>query len=101
MSEIQKVYWSGRPVKEQKVFEGKGFQFGGWNKANRWLFENGFNAGTLEGYNPVGLVKGKYIFSFKWSKLTRTQKDQLDGVMISEDFRNFPVRVILFDKTIL
>jgi len=89
--------WNGRIVKEEHLFLDEGVQFGGWNKASKWLYKNGFRTGSMDGNNPIGIMKTKYTVPWKWHNMIRVEKDKLDGVLISTDFTKEPVKVIFFD----
>lgn len=109
MSEIKSKYFLKRKVKEEKVFESKG-TFASKHEAEGWLSKNGYSYGSTscsrgwdkDGDPPVPIRKGEYDLPQKWHNLSREGKESLDGVMISSDWREGAVKVILFeDKTIL
>lgn len=107
MSEIKLKLFNGRRVKEEKIFEANG-TFGAFNNARYYLKENGYSYGstcvsrqTAE-CMPVAIRKGEYDLPQKWHNFSREGKAACDGVMISDDFREGSVKMILFeDKTIL
>lgn len=101
MTQITEKLWNGHKVKEEKVFEPDG-TFGGFYNAEYWAKQKGLSAGSMDSPNPIGLMKGKYSLPQKWHNLTKSDKSQLDGVIISDNFRNGSVKVILFeDKKVL
>ncbi len=81
-------------VKELK-FNEKG-TFESLNKARCWLNENNYSDGSLCGDKPVGLLKGDFFIA-KWKNLTTEEIKELDGVMISNDFREGEVFLLFFN----
>lgn len=71
--------------------------------AESWLKSQGYSSGsTTHGYQPVAIMKGEYLLPQKWHNFTREDKAMIDGVMISTDWREGEVKIILFeDKTLL
>lgn len=102
MTEIKQKLWNGRKIKEEKVFNEPGTFKSMW-AAERWLSENGYSFGsTTHGNNPVAIRKGEYDLPQKWNNFTKSGKASVDGVMVSSDWREGSVKVILFEpKTIL
>jgi len=94
MTTIAKTY-AGRTVKEEHKFEDPEFEWGGWNQALRWLYNQGFQTGSLDHPNPVGFTRGRYSLHWKWHNLTQEDKGQLAGILTSEDFRTKPVKVLI------
>lgn len=97
MNTVAKL-WNGRQVKEEIIFEDEGFLFGGWNKASQWLYKNGYRTGSMDANKPIGIMKTKYTVQWKWGRMAQSDKDKLDGVIISEDFNYKPAKVILFES---
>lgn len=87
--------WSGRPVKERKTFYEKG-TFNSMYRAKEWLSENGYSYGSTARDLPIGLMKGDFEIS-KWYNLDDSDIKELDGVMISNDFREGAVELLFFN----
>lgn len=89
-------YYLGRLVKEQKTFEVKG-TFKSVYAAQSWIEEKGYSEGSMCGPMPIALQKGLiYDLPEKWKNMDDQDKEAIDGVMISQDFREGAVTVILF-----
>ncbi len=106
MSEIQTKLWNGRKIKEEKTFEPDG-TFGALNNARYFLNSNGYSYGstcvnrrTAESM-PVAIKKGEYDLPQKWHNFSREGKAACDGVMVSDDFREGSVKIILFEDKIV
>lgn len=96
MNTIAKTY-AGHSIKEEYLFRDSEFEWGAWNQALRWLYERGYQTGSMDHPNPVGFTQGRYSFPWKWHNLTNDDKSKLDGVLTSEDFRTKPVKVLIFE----
>lgn len=86
----------GRMVKEKHTFKVEG-TFKSINAARRWLYENGYNEGSMSKNNPIGIVKGQYNLTQKWPNMYPSEKAELDGVIVSNDFREGEVIVYIFN----
>lgn len=75
-------------------FEVKG-TFESLYEAQGWLHKNGYSCASLCGNYPVGLLKGD-IGIAKWKNLTQQEKIELDGVMLSGDFREGKVTIKIY-----
>ena len=71
-------------------FDNKG-DFQAYYAAERWCMENGFSVGTMDGRNPIGIVRGDADIS-KWHNLSKKDIASLDG-RITGDMRSGPVTV--------
>ncbi len=58
--------------------------------AQAWLRENGYSFGSLCVGMPIGILKGTWSIA-KWRNLTGKEREQLDGQLTSDDFREGPV----------
>jgi hypothetical protein len=71
--------------------------------AERWLKENGYSYGstcnsrTTAAPLPVAIQKGEYDLPQKWIHFEKEDMDLVDGIMISPDFREGDVTIILFE----
>ena len=89
--------WNGREVETRIVFKKKG-TFENYYMAKNWLHENGYSDGSMARDLPIGLLKEENILIAKWGNLTKEEISELDGVMISDDFREGNVEIIIFKK---
>lgn len=102
MSELKSKLWNGRSVKEEKTFTDPG----GWRLAYAdaltWMFDCGFTFGEVDELKPIGFIKGDYKLPLKWSKMSKSDKDRLDGVVVMANRDKGEVKLVLFSpKTIL
>lgn len=78
----------------EKIFKSTG-TFTAINEAIKWLEENDFSVGRMCADEPIGFKRGKDEWNImKWRNLSKEDKLQLDGRIISNDFRNGDVTVI-------
>lgn len=94
----------GREVLEEKSFKEDG-TFQSMYAAQGWLHKNGYSYGSTSkgrttcGPLPVPIQKGKYYtFAQKWNNISKEERKNVDGVMISNDFREGSVIVYLFNS---
>lgn len=71
--------------------------FAACRKAEDWARDWGCSIGSMERDEPIGLKFGEYNIA-KWNNLTSENKAQLDGRMLSDNFRHGPITVILDAK---
>ena len=64
--------------------------FSAVNAAENWLREHGFSYGSMCMDMPIGILKGDWCIA-KWCNLTAKERNQLDGKLLSSDFRSGPV----------
>ena len=64
--------------------------------AEAWCTGLGISFGAMQAGSPRGLLVGNFSIE-KWRNLSRAERDNLHGQMVG-DFRDGPVRVILFDN---
>jgi hypothetical protein len=64
------------------------------NAAQKWLHENGYSYGSMCMDMPIGILKGDWCIA-KWRNLNAKERKQLDGQLISKDFREGPVVIQL------
>lgn len=64
--------------------------------AQAWLRDNGYSYGSSCVGMPIGILKGVWSI-VKWRNLTGKEREQLDGQLISEDFREGPIILHLKD----
>ena len=74
--------------------------FAAVDAACNWLTEHGYSVGSMCGHMPMGILKGDWIIA-KWRNLTPKERNQLDGKLISNDFRNGPIVVQLKEPAVV
>ena len=85
----------GRKVKEKHEFNIEG-TFESYYAASKWAKENGYEAGSMDGFNPIALMKD-YDYVAKWHNLNKKERDSVHGVMISDYFREKSVTILIFE----
>ena len=104
MNQIKSKLWNGRKVKKEKIFYyTDGFPFSAFYAAEEWIGKNGYSSGSMDGRGePIAIRKGVYDLPQKWHNINKEWKQRADGVIISSNWREGEVKVILFeDKTVL
>lgn len=91
-----KNMWSGREVVSRKCFNNKG-SFRAYRAAQAYVQDKGYSDGSMARNMPIGLMKGSFSVA-KWYNLSELNIRELDGVIVSNDFREGKVEVILFKK---
>ena len=70
--------------------------FSAFYAATDWLKEQGYSYGSMCMGEPIGILKGNWCIA-KWRNLNPKERKQLDGQLVSNDFREGPVVVQLKD----
>ena len=100
---VSRSVYLGRVVKVQKVFSfvKEELPFSSLYESESWLREQGYVYGSLCGDAPIAVRKGEdfshYDLPEKWKNFSDEDKAYCDGVLVSQDFRNCPVTVFLFN----
>lgn len=89
----------GRVVKEHITFLAEG-TFKSYYLASGWCREKGYGIGSMCGDMPIGITKGEYNLTEKWRKMKSKERKILNGVMVSNDFREAQVEVYIFNYMI-
>jgi hypothetical protein len=96
---MSEYYYLGRKVKEQINFKEVG-TFQSFYTAQGWIRKSGYVHGSMCMDMPIALKKGKtfkkYDLPEKWKNFTDEDIASVDGVIISRDFREGEVSVLLF-----
>jgi hypothetical protein len=88
---------NGLKVEHAVEFEACG-TFCAINKAQSFLRELGYTIGSMERNNPIGFADDeKYGYVSKWNNMNPTEHKLLDGVIISNDFREGGVKILFFN----
>lgn len=92
-------FYLGREIKQLKTFKREGV-FKSLYEAQGWCRESGYVYGSLCRDLPIALKKGLNFDSYnlpqKWKNMDEEDIESVDGVVLSEDFREGSVTVILF-----
>lgn len=68
-------------------------------EAEKQLRELGYSIGSMCGGEPIGFACGeKYDYISKWYNMTGAEHNLLDGVMVSNDWREGSVDIIWFNE---
>jgi hypothetical protein len=66
-------------------------------EAEKRLRKMGYRIGSMSGNQPIGFACGeKYNYISKWYNMTPEEHNLLDGVMISDGWREGSVEIIWF-----
>jgi len=84
----------GKKVIEQHDFDVEG-TFESYYAASKWAKENGYDIGSMDGSNPIALMKG-YDYVAKWHNISNAERKMVDGVMLSDYFREKSVTILIF-----
>ena len=73
--------------------------FSAYHAAEAWLKQLGYLTGSMESYHPIGFGPANYWdYISKWTKMNGTERKQLHGVILSEDFREGNVYVVFCES---
>ena len=88
----------GRTVKSTTDFTSdKDFQ--AFYHAEELAKKLGYRTGSMERNAPIGFVKADECdYISKWRNMTHKEHTKLDGVLLSDDFRNGKVVVVIFNE---
>jgi hypothetical protein len=103
MSETKYKDFAGRKVKSERVItRGPNVEFGALYEAQDILEKDGYIFGLKNGNDPIPFCKTPLVeginFWPAWINLFKEDKDKLDGILVSSDFRNDSVKIIFFDN---
>ena len=88
----------GREIVEQKTVTVEG-TFTSVSETEDQLRKMGYTIGSMSGNQPIGFACGeKYGYISKWYNMTSEEHNLLDGVMISNDWREGSVDIIWFKE---
>lgn len=90
-AQVEKTIY--KTVKFTKHFPATGVAFEAHHDATEFLKEHGYSIGSMQRDAPIGVAKGDAYIS-KWRNLGDDVR-QLDGVMVSDNFREGGVTVYL------
>jgi len=78
----------------EKVDKGE-TDFQAFYDARKYLKDEGYSVGNMERDSPIGFKKGNYKIE-KWRNLDDSDKDELDGILYSDNWRSGDVYIIYF-----
>lgn len=88
----------GRKVLHVEHLPASGTFLAFYNTEKR-LIDLGFIIGSMDRDNPIGFAqKEKYGYIAKWYNLSEEDKEKLDGVILSKDFREGAVEIVFFNE---
>jgi hypothetical protein len=86
----------GREILHTETFLPAGTFQAFYNAENR-LKELGYTTGSMCRHEPIGFADAdKCDYVAKWYNLSQDDKGQLDGVMVSDDFREGGATLVFF-----
>lgn len=86
-----------REILQVETFRPRG-TFGAYYKAYDRLKALGYTVGYMCGGEPIGFADSeKYDYIAKWINIPPHERIKVDGVMISDDFREGSVKLIFFN----
>jgi hypothetical protein len=88
--------YNGRVIKEEHSFKIEG-TFESVYAALRWCKDNGYEDGSMCSPMPIAIMKGEYNLPWKWKNMSQAQRNSVDGVIISNDFREGEVTIYIFN----
>lgn len=100
MAEIKEKRWNGRKVAAEMEFQNDGNDFSGYYESVDWCHAHGYNNGSMDAGargNPIAIQKGEYTLPWKWHNFEPSDKKLIDGVIISDNWRNGSVKVLIFE----
>ena len=88
-------HYLGREIKEIKTFKLDG-TFESLYEALSYINKKGYKAGSLCYNQPIALVYNLYNIPQKWKNIPKKDINLIDGVLLSPDFREDFVMMLLF-----
>jgi hypothetical protein len=86
----------GREILHTETFPPAG-TFKAYYAAEGRLKELGYTVGSMCRNEPIGFADGdKCAYVAKWYNMNQSEKSMLDGVMISNDFREGGATIVFF-----
>ncbi|MCX6154444.1 MAG: hypothetical protein NT007_09805 [Candidatus Kapabacteria bacterium] len=71
--------------------------FNSFYEATKWATDNGYSYGSTARNMPIAMYRGNYNIS-KWYNLSEEEKNNCDGIIISDDFRCGKVTIKIFNE---
>lgn len=70
--------------------------FKAYYAASGWCHENGYSHGSMCMDMPIAIMKGTDWNIAKWKNLSTKEINTVDGVMLSTDFREGSVTIVIY-----
>jgi len=87
----------GREITFTKKFTSTG-TFTAIREAEEYLKGNDYTVGSMCGSEPIGFADSiKYEYVAKWHNIDAKDRKHLEGVIISNDFREGDVQILFFN----
>lgn len=86
-----------KKIKYVRTFENNNAEWSAFYHAKRWLLENGYSFGSTDIGPYVPIVKGDYNIPQKYKNLSKSDIENLAGVICFVDYRNGRVEIRLFE----
>jgi len=97
--ELNKYGLENKIIKSTKYFPSRATSFSALNDASNYVKTLNFTQGSLCESEPVGLAKkDEYDSIAKWRNISKEDRDKLNGVLLSNDFRNGAVCAVIFEE---
>lgn len=94
MSEVALKSFMGKPTIFEKLFKNSGQDFSAYYAALDFCRVHDISTGTMYHDKPVGLRKGEQYSIAKWNVLSSKERRELDGILVSRDFRKGHVSML-------
>lgn len=79
------------------IFEGDN-DFEAYRKAEKWVKENGYSAGSMCSPSPTAIFKGD-CYVAKWRNLSVKERNSADGYITSvNNYRSGPVELVVYNE---
>lgn len=89
--------FNGRKVLWTKTFPANG-TFQAYYDAEHFLNELGYSVGSMCAREPIGFADADvYSYVAKWYNISTADRAKLDGVILSNDFREGEVNILFFN----
>ena len=88
----------GQTIIEKHEFSLEG-TFNSFYAAREWAVNKGYEVGSMDGFNPIALMKG-YDYVAKWHNINRKEQETIHAVMVSDYFREKPVTILVFQNIV-
>lgn len=92
---LEEFKYMGRSVKVKFTFSVPG-TFQSYYAACKWCSDNGYSYGSTDIGKYVALLRGEYDLPQKWKNMSAVERNSVDGVMASHDFREGSVTIYIF-----
>lgn len=93
---MEKEMYLNRPVLWRREYPATG-TFEAWRSAEAFLRELGYTVGSMCSDSPIGFADADtFGYVAKWYNIDVTDRAKLDGVIISNDFREGGCSILFF-----